>query len=102
SNLGGLSKARRVRDYLLENRMPVVCEDTWGGEITSTVVAHFAASTPAEYLHNTTDLMNYNTRSTGVGGAWAERGRLYAPDAPGLGVTPDFESLGDPVQEFAA
>ncbi|MEO0664589.1 MAG: enolase C-terminal domain-like protein, partial [Pseudomonadota bacterium] len=102
SNLGGLSKARRVRDYLLENRMPVVCEDTWGGEITSTLVAHFAASTPAEYLHNTTDLMNYNTRSTGLGGAWAERGRLYAPDAPGLGVTPDFESLGDPVQEFAA
>ena len=102
SNLGGLSKARRVRDFLVENRLPVVSEDTWGGEITTSVVAHFAASTPPEYLQNTTDLMNYNTRSTGVGGAWAKRGRLYAPDAPGLGVTPDFESLGDPVQEFAA
>ncbi|MEM9854777.1 MAG: enolase C-terminal domain-like protein [Pseudomonadota bacterium] len=99
SNLGGLSKARRVRDYLVENRLPVVCEDTWGGEITSTLVAHFAASTPAEYLHNTTDLMNYNTRSTGKGGAWAENGKLYAPDTPGLGATPDFESLGAPVLE---
>ncbi len=102
SNLGGLSKARRVRDYLVENRIPVVSEDTWGGEIASTVVAHFAASTPPDYLQNTTDLMNYNTRSTGVGGAWAEGGKLFAPNLPGLGVTPDFASLGAPVAEYAA
>ena len=102
SNLGGISKARRVRDFLIDNRIPVVSEDTWGGEITSTVVAHFAASTPSEYLQNTTDLMNYNTRSTGVGGAWAKGGRLYAPDEPGLGVTPDFHSLGAPIAEYAS
>ena len=101
SNLGGLSKARRVRDFLVENRIPVVSEDTWGGEITSTVVAHFAASTPVEYLQNTTDLMHYNTRSTGIGGAWSAHGKLYAPDTPGLGVVPDFDSLGDAVAEYA-
>ncbi|WP_170469240.1 mandelate racemase/muconate lactonizing enzyme family protein [Ruegeria arenilitoris] len=100
SNLGGLSKARRVRDYLVENRIPVVSEDTWGGEITSSVVAHFAASTPAEYLQNTTDLMNYNTRSTGNGGPMSRDGKLFASDTPGLGVTPDFESLGAPVAEY--
>ena len=100
SNLGGLSKARRVRDYLVENRIPVVSEDTWGGEITSAVVAHFAASTPPEYLQNTTDLMNYNTRSTGIGGPIARDGKLYATDTPGLGVKSDFESLGAPVAEY--
>ncbi|MEM9205209.1 MAG: mandelate racemase/muconate lactonizing enzyme family protein [Pseudomonadota bacterium] len=97
SNLGGLSKARRVRDYFVDNRIPVVSEDTWGGEITTAAVAHFAASTPAEYLKNTTDLMNYNTRSTGIGGPTVSDGRLYASDTPGLGVAPDFESLGEPV-----
>lgn len=102
SNLGGLSKARRVRDFLVDNRIPVVAEDTWGGEIASTTLAHFAASTPPDFLQNTTDLMNYNTRSTGVGGAWAKGGKLYAPDTPGLGVTPDFDSLGAPVAEYAA
>lgn len=102
SNLGGLSKARRVRDYLVENRIPVVSEDTWGGEITSAVVAHFAASTPQEYLQNTTDLMNYNTRHTGVGGPVARDGKLFATDAPGLGVSPDFDSLGDPVAEYTS
>ena len=102
SNLGGMSKARRVRDFLVENRIPVVSEDTRGGEICTAAVTHFAASTPPEYLQNTTDLMNYNTRSIGIGGAWAENGKLYAPDTPGLGVTPDFKSLGDPVAEYAA
>ena len=64
-------------------------------------MAHFAASTPEDYLQNTTDLMNYNTRSTGYGGAWVKDGKLYAPDTPGLGVTPDFESLGTPVADYA-
>ena len=102
SNLGGLSKARRVRDFLVDNRLPVVSEDTWGGEITTAAVAHFAVSTPEEYLQNTTDLMNYNTRSTGIDGAYARDGKLYAPDGPGLGVTPDFESLGPAVAEWRA
>ncbi|MBI1386206.1 MAG: mandelate racemase [Rhizobiales bacterium] len=100
SNLGGLSKARRVRDFLVDNRIPVVAEDTWGGEITSATLAHFAASTPPEYLQNTTDLMNYNTRSTGIGGPSAKEGKLYATDTPGLGVRPDFESLGGAVASY--
>ena len=102
SNLGGLSKARRIRDYLVDNRIPVVAEDSWGGEIATAALAHFAASTPEDYLQNTTDLMNYNTRSTGIGGPVARRGRLFATDVPGLGVTPDFESLGAPVADFGA
>lgn len=100
SNLGGLSKARRVRDFLTDHRIPVVSEDTWGGEITSSAVAHFAASTPAEYLINSTDLMNYNTRSTGVGGPTTRDGKLFATDTPGLGVEPDFESLGAPIATY--
>lgn len=100
SNLGGLSKARKVRDYLVSNRIPVVSEDTWGGEITTSVVAHFAASTPQEYLINSTDLHNYNTKSTGIGGPTVKKGKLYATDTPGLGVEPDFDTLGDPVSIY--
>ena len=85
-----------MRDYLVANRIPVVSEDTWGGQITSSAVAHFAASTPEDYLINSTDLHNYNTRSTGIGGPRVEDGKLYAPDTPGLGVEPDYDSLGDP------
>lgn len=97
SNLGGLSKARRVRDYLIDNGIAVVSEDTWGGQITSAAVAHFAASTPEDWLINSTDLHHYVTESTGVGGPTTRDGKLYATDTPGLGVSPDFDALGPPV-----
>ena len=101
SNLGGLSKARRVRDYLVDHRLSVVAEDTWGGEITTAAVSHFAASTPSEYIVCTTDLHNYNTLTTGFPGPETRDGMLFASDEPGLGVEPDFESLGDPVAVFS-
>lgn len=100
SNLGGLSKARRVRDYLIDNRIPVVSEDTWGGEITTAVISHFAASTPEEFLINTTDLHSYNLETTGTPGPETANGKLYASDGPGLGVEPDYASLGQPIAVY--
>ena len=100
SNSGGLSKARLVRDFLATNGISVVSEDTWGGEITTAAVAHFAISTPPEYLYNTTDLHNYNIESTGIPGPEARDEKLFASDTPGLGVEPDFDSIGDPVAVY--
>jgi L-alanine-DL-glutamate epimerase-like enolase superfamily enzyme len=102
SKQGGLSKARRMRDYLVDHRFKVVCEDSWGGEIVTATLAHLAASTPQEFLVNATDLYNYNTRSTGRPGPRTADGCLFASDAPGLGVEPDFDSLGDPVARYGA
>ena len=45
--------------------------------------------------------MNYNPRSTGIGGPWAEGGKLYAGDSPGLGVEPDLDSLGEAVMVYS-
>ena len=100
SKQGGLSKARRLRDFLLENRISVVSEDTWGGEITTAAIAHFAASTPEEFLLNTCDLHNYNIERTGTPAPETRDGKLFASDAPGLGVEPDFASLGKPVAVY--
>ncbi|MGI9352448.1 MAG: mandelate racemase/muconate lactonizing enzyme family protein [Rhizobiaceae bacterium] len=100
SNIGGLSKAKRIRDFLVDNRYPVVCEDTWGGQIVTAALSHLATSTPSEFLFNTTDLENYVTLPTGVSGHRIENGRYYAPNSPGLGVEPDFESLGCPVAVY--
>ncbi len=102
SKQGGISKARRMRDFLIDNRIPVVSEDSWGGEITTAAIAHFAASTPPEFLLNTCDLYNYNNESTGKPGPETRDGKMYASDQPGLGVAPDFESLGDPVAVYGA
>lgn len=101
SKQGGLSKARKIRDYLVENRIPVVSEDSWGGEICTATVLHFAVSTPEEFLVNTTDLHNYNTVRTGTPAPVREDGCLLPSDTPGLGVEPDFESLGAPVAVYS-
>ena len=100
SNLGGLTKARRVRDFLVEHGLSVVCEDTWGGEITTAAVSHFAASCPESYLYNTTDLHNYNTTSTGEPPPEVRDGKLFASTRPGLGVTPLASALGEPLAEY--
>ena len=101
SNLGGLTKARRVRDFLVEHGLSVVCEDTWGGEIATATLAHLAASTPPELLYNTTDLHNYNAASTGTPAPRTEGGRLFASDTPGLGVAPNIAALGDAVAVYS-
>ena len=100
SNVGGLSKAKRIRDFLVDNRYPVVCEDSWGGQITTAILSHLAASTPSEFLFNTTDLENYVTLTTGISQHWIKDGNYYAPNVPGLGVEPDFASLGKPVATY--
>ena len=97
SNLGGLTKARRVRDMMCEAGLSVVSEDTWGGQITTAAVAHFAASTPVDHLYNSTDLCAYVTKRTGVEDPIVRNGKLFVSDAPGLGMTPDFASLSAPV-----
>lgn len=102
SDLRGRSKARRVRGFPVEHRIPVAREGLLDGEISDAAVAHFTASAPPELRQNTTDLMNSHARSTGIGWARTKSGNLYASDASGMGVTPVFERLGSHVAEHAA
>ena len=100
ARIGGLTKARRIRDLFVDQGMKVVTECMMGGEIVSAAVSHFAASTPAELLFNTTDLHAYFTEPTGTPAPPTSDGLMYCNDLPGLGVEPDFESLGKPVAIF--
>lgn len=100
ARIGGLTKARRIRDFFVDQGIKVVTECMMGGEIVSAAVSHFAASTPADLLFNTTDLHAYFTQSTGTPPPPTSNGRLYCNDAPGLGVEPDFDGLGSPVAVF--
>jgi len=98
SKQGGLTKSKRMRDYLAEHRMPMVVEDTWGGEIVTSALGHLAASTPKEFHVNSTDLHNYVVGSTGIPAPATKDGCLLVTDTPGLGVEPDFASLGEPFE----
>lgn len=97
SKLGGLTKARQVRDLCAALGVAMTIEDTWGGDITTAAIAHLAHSTPTELLFSTTDFNSYVTVSTADGAPQRLDGRMSAATSPGLGVAPKWSVLGEPV-----
>jgi len=97
SKLGGLTKARQMRDLCLTLGIGMTIEDTWGGDFTTAAIAHLAHSTPPRALFTSTDFNSYVTVHTARNPPLRQRGRLAAPSAPGLGLQPDSEVLGEPV-----
>jgi L-alanine-DL-glutamate epimerase-like enolase superfamily enzyme len=75
-------------------------EDSWGGDITTAAIAHLAHSTPTEMLFTATDFNSYVTVSTAEGAPQRANGRLAASEAPGLGIEPRSEILGEPVDRW--
>jgi L-alanine-DL-glutamate epimerase-like enolase superfamily enzyme len=97
SKLGGLTKTRQARDLCVELGIAMTLEDSWGGDIVTAAIAHLAHSCPPEFLFTATDFNSYVTVSIADGAPRRQNGRMAAPSAPGLGVTPRPDVLGEPV-----
>jgi L-alanine-DL-glutamate epimerase-like enolase superfamily enzyme len=97
SKVGGLTKAKLMRDICVASGIPMTIEDTWGGDIVTATIAHLARSTPERFCFTATDFNSYVTVSIAEGAPRRVEGRMTASDAPGLGVEPRFEVLGEPV-----
>jgi L-alanine-DL-glutamate epimerase-like enolase superfamily enzyme len=98
SKVGGLTKARQMRDLCVSSGIPMTIEDTWGGDIVTATIAHLARSTPERFCFTATDFNSYVTVSIADGAPRRENGFMTASDRPGLGVTPKWDVLGEPVQ----
>ena len=101
SKVGGLTRARLMRDLCVESGTPMTIEDTWGGDIVTAAIAHLARSTPEAFSFSATDFNSYGTRDIAEGAPQRVEGRMTAPDAPGLGVTPLIASFGPPVLDVS-
>ena len=101
SKVGGLTKAKLMRDLGQELGLQVTIEDTWGGDITTSAIAHLARSTPAEFTFSATDFNSYGTVDIADGAPKRINGRMTAADRPGLGITPIFDALGTPVARYS-
>jgi cis-L-3-hydroxyproline dehydratase len=99
SKLGGLTKARQVRDLCAALGIAMTVEDTWGGDVATAAIAHLAHSTPEALRFTSTDFNSYVTVSTADGAPRRANGFMAAGTAPGLGITPRPEVLGKPVVE---
>lgn len=101
SKVGGLTKAKLMRDLCVQHGIPMTIEDTWGGDITTAAIAHLARSTPSEFTFSATDFNSYGTVSIAEGAPSRVNGRMTAADRPGLGISPIFETLGSPVATYS-
>ena len=101
SKVGGLTNARLMRDLCVAHGIPMTIEDTWGGDIATAAIAHLARSTPAEFTFSATDFNSYGTVDIAIGAPRRVNGRMTTSDRPGLGITPIFDALGDPVASYS-
>ncbi|MFP6741806.1 MAG: cis-3-hydroxy-L-proline dehydratase [Alphaproteobacteria bacterium] len=97
SKVGGLTKARQIRDLCVSLGIAMTIEDSWGGDIITAAIAHLAHSTPERLRFSSTDFNSYVTVSTASGAPTRENGHMKAANAPGLGITPNFDALGAPL-----
>ncbi len=100
NRVGGLTKARLMRDTAVELGIRMTIEDSWGGDLMSAAVSHLGASTPSHalfavsFMNDWTDnqVAGYQPRSVNGVGA--------APTTPGLGITVDESVVGAPLQSW--
>jgi len=97
SKVGGLTKAKLMRDICTASGIPMIVEDTWGGDIVTATITHLALSTPEEFCLAATDFNSYGTRDIAHNAPKRVNGFIDAPDTPGLGVVPLLDTFGAPV-----
>lgn len=100
SKVGGLTRARQIRDLCVELGIAMTLEDSWGGDIVTAAIAHLAHSTPPELLFSSTDFNSYVTVSTAEGAPQRNNGKMAASQKPGLGIEPKMEVLGGALFEI--
>ena len=101
SRLGGLTKAKGVRDLCQSLGIAMTLEDSWGGDVTTAAIAHFAGSTRAEHYFTSTDFNSYVDVEIAPDAPRRKEGLLPIPSAPGLGVNVDMSILGSPVVQIS-
>ena len=100
SKVGGLTRARLMRDICITAGVPMIIEDTWGGDIVTAAIAHLAQSTPEEFTFAATDFNSYGSKEIAAGAPKRVNGLMRAAGAPGLGVEPVMAALGKPVLQI--
>ncbi len=101
SRVGGLTKARALRDLGAGLGLNVSVEDSWGGDLTTAAVSHLAASTPSGTLGMVSFMNDWTNERLAGHQPRSVNGVGAAPRQPGLGIEIDEEKLGEPFASFA-
>ncbi len=97
SKVGGLTKAKLMRDLAVELGLRVTIEDAWGGDLVTAAVSHLAASTPPDTLFTVSFMNDWTNEHIAGHQPRSRAGFGSAPTEPGLGIDVDVEALGAPL-----
>ena len=97
NRLGGLSRARQVRDFGIAVGWRMHVEDAGGTVVADTAAMHLALATPREHRLASWLCQPHLQDDPAPGrGARNDGGAIRLPNASGLGVAPDEAWLGEP------
>jgi cis-L-3-hydroxyproline dehydratase len=102
SKVGGLTKAKLMRDLGQELGLQITIEDTWGGDIVSATSAHLAATTKASSLLSVSFMNDWTNEHVAGYEPRSQHGFGCAPRGPGLGINVDATILGAPLFSVGA
>lgn len=97
ARVGGITKAKLIRDVAVQIGLAVTVEDTGGAEIDTAAMIHMSLSTPQAQRLHTCDFHNWVTRSNARGMPATIDGTLSIGHAPGLGLDPLVDTFGPPL-----
>ncbi len=100
ARVGGLTKARVIRDLCVTLGVPIHIQCSWGAELTKAGMLHLSQSTPARYRGEFWNITEDVSIVTAEGDPQPVDGMLAASEAPGLGVSPLRDVLGEPVATY--
>lgn len=103
NRVGGLTKARQIRDFGVSIGWQMHIEDVGGSALADTAALHLAASTPdANRLASWLCHDHLAVDPVPGQGVRNESGFVTLPTTPGLGVVPDPDDLGAPLAVYEA
>ena len=101
NRVGGLTKAVRIRDLAIAHGIRIAVMPTGGTVLADTDATHLAQTIPEPYLFAGWSCQDMITTDPAPGrGVRTRNGGMAIGDAPGLGVAPDPDWLGEPVAAY--
>jgi L-alanine-DL-glutamate epimerase-like enolase superfamily enzyme len=100
SRVGGLSRARLLRDLAEVLGLRVTIEDTWGGDLTTAAVSQLAASTSRGALYSASFMNDWTLEHVAGYEPRSTNGRGVVSLQPGLGVEVDLKAIGPIIRRY--
>jgi L-alanine-DL-glutamate epimerase-like enolase superfamily enzyme len=97
ARVGGMTKAKLLRDIAIARNLKITIEDTGGAEIDTAAYSALMLSTPENLRQHTVDFHNWVTVSNARADFAIANGAMTPPAGLGLGVDVDPELFGEPI-----